>query len=58
MREFHANKKAATLRLPVHLSPSDRQCLHELATLLGLDHKTEGETLDQKRLVISKRHGE
>lgn len=58
MREFAKNGRVTPLKLSSQLSSSDRQALHDLAELLGLDHKSEGESLDQRHLVISKRNGE
>lgn len=58
VHEFAASRRITPLKLSPELSSSDRQALHDLCELLGLDHKSEGESLDQRRLVVSKRNGE
>lgn len=58
MREYAQSSRVTPLKLSAQLSSSDRQALLDLAEQLGLDHKSERESLDQRHLVISKRNGE
>lgn len=55
--EYSSGSRLTPMRLPTQLTRAHRATLHEIAARCGLDHHSEGDTKDQRCLVISRRKG-